>query len=385
VTSLLTREQIGSAINALPIQGRIMLHLLLIQYFDVSQEEIEYMAMDRPDPRMQTGMKTAKSVISRETIQGIIDRVAEYQSRMRQRRERSWLQGECLRKQIARTESLCAIAERLLSSRFGRSPETLKELKAHARTALPKPAIRELNALWDRNEIEEEEYRARRLSVEYQTHLRRLDRLRKRLDGARRDSEAANMTPLQDHEIGHIWGIPASSLAARKVKYLPQYLQAVQQKIRESVPPSEERLAPQVDLWKLTFMTLAQSPVERSVASYDGAEGSEAALIDKLTALAGGTLPEEAEGRFWTSLIQESLPAAEYSGRVRSLFGLQRLNAILSEMDDSLEGLEEELLALASPPRKIAEPAEEPRPAEPQLSEMGQHILRSMMGEESRA
>ena len=60
-----------------------MLHLLMLGYYDVPQEEIEYMAADRPDPRMAAGQKRIVSVISREALQGISDRVAQYQSQAR--------------------------------------------------------------------------------------------------------------------------------------------------------------------------------------------------------------------------------------------------------------------------------------------------------------
>ncbi|MES4786563.1 MAG: hypothetical protein C4294_12865 [Nitrospiraceae bacterium] len=67
----------------------------------------------------------------------------------------------------------------------------------------------------------------------------------------------------------------------------------------------------------------------------------------------------------------------------RSLFALQRLSAIQGEMDLSPEALEQDLLALISPtPKVTADSLEEPKPSEIELSEMGQHVLRSMMGEE---
>jgi hypothetical protein len=49
--SPLTPELIESVISSLPIQGRIMLRLILLQHFNVTDEEIQYMTADRPDPR----------------------------------------------------------------------------------------------------------------------------------------------------------------------------------------------------------------------------------------------------------------------------------------------------------------------------------------------
>ncbi len=53
--SPLTIETIRSVIEAMPIQGRIMLRLILLQYFDVTDEEIIYIVTDRPDPRCVAG------------------------------------------------------------------------------------------------------------------------------------------------------------------------------------------------------------------------------------------------------------------------------------------------------------------------------------------
>ena len=45
--SLLTVETIRSVIDAMPMQGRIMLRLILLQYFDVTDEEILYIVTDQ--------------------------------------------------------------------------------------------------------------------------------------------------------------------------------------------------------------------------------------------------------------------------------------------------------------------------------------------------
>ena len=47
-TSPLTVETIRSVVDAMPMQGRIMLRLILLQYFDVTDEEILYIVADRP-------------------------------------------------------------------------------------------------------------------------------------------------------------------------------------------------------------------------------------------------------------------------------------------------------------------------------------------------
>lgn len=380
---MLTQELITSVLDSLPVQSRIMLRLLLLQYLDVTGEDIERMAADRPDPRFHAGGKPTTPYISRETIQGIADRVAEYRTRYRQKRERAWLQIECLHKQIVLSESFCSLAERLLVTRFGLAADAVNEIAKQARTALPKPAVRELDRRWDKDEITEENYRKSRLCIEYQAFLRKLERERKRLELAKRELATWSGVPLQDHEIGHIWGIPASSLAARKAKTLSQYLQGVQTKLQASRLGTERAITPPIDLWKETFAALARQPIERSVAAYDGLEGTEAALLDKLTAFAYGTLPEESESRFWLSLVQEASHAAEYGNKLKSLFALQRLHAILAELDSASASLEQELLARVSPkPKEMAVvPEPESKTADLKLGEMGEHVLRSFKGE----
>ena len=86
---VLSAEQVEAVINDLPIQGRTTLRLLLLQYLDITPEDIEYMAADRPDPRFQAGNQPKTPIITREAIQGITDRVAQYREWVRQKRERA--------------------------------------------------------------------------------------------------------------------------------------------------------------------------------------------------------------------------------------------------------------------------------------------------------
>ena len=51
MTASLTYDVVQSVIDGMPIQGRVMLKLMLLQHFDVDQQEVEYIAADRPDPR----------------------------------------------------------------------------------------------------------------------------------------------------------------------------------------------------------------------------------------------------------------------------------------------------------------------------------------------
>jgi hypothetical protein len=178
-----------------------------------------------------------------------------------------------------------------------------------------------------------------------------------------------------------VWGIPAGSLAARKVKYLTQYLQNLQAALQSETAATAT--AP-VDLWKDTFSVLATQPVERSRATYDGLEKTESALIEKLTALVWGNLAEETEVKFWTSLVLGANSNAMHSEVTRTLFGLQRLTTILNDMDQSPEAIDEELLkrTAAKPKLEVGAQAEPAEPPPKELTEMQAQILSSFRGED---
>jgi len=379
-TSPLTVETIRSVIDAMPMQGRIMLRLILLQYFDITDEEILYIVADRPDPRCVAGSKPTNSTMTKESIKVVTDRRDQYRRQVRLKRERTWLQGESLRNLAQLREAFADRARTLLADRFSVSADTLDVLHASARTVLPRPAIRLLEQRWDADEITAEDYQQQRLSIEFQTQLRMAEKYRTRRTLAERERQSAILAPLQDHEIAHVWGIPASSLAARKVKHLTQYLHNLQSRLQSGAAATTSPL----DLWKETFSVLAAQPIERSLSTYDGLEKTESALIDKLTAMVWGSLPEEIEVKFWTSLVFGASSNAMHSEITRNLFGLQRLITILNDMDRSPEAIDADLLKRTAATPKIEVGARE-APAEPpvkELSEMQAQILNSMRGED---
>jgi hypothetical protein len=247
---------------------------------------------------------------------------------------------------------------------------------------LPKPAILLLEQRWDADEITAEDYQRQRLSIEFQTQLRMAEKYRKRLDLAERERQSTIFATLQDHEIAHVWGLPAGSLAARKVKYLTQYLQALQAALQTEEAAT---VTAPLDLWKETFSVLAKQPIDRSLSTYDGLEKTESALIEKLTAMVWGNLAEEIEVKFWTSLVFGASSNAMHSEVTRNLFGLQRLITVLNDMDHSPEAVDEELLKRTAAKPKLDMSVLE-APAEPpvkELSEMQVQILNSMKGEDT--
>jgi hypothetical protein len=379
--SLLTIEMIESVIAAMPMQGRIMLRLILLQYLDVTDEEILYIVADRPDPRCVAGTKPTNTIMTKESIKVVTDRRDQYRRQVRLKRERTWLQCDSLRRLAQLREAFAVRARTLLAERFSVSAESLDALRASARTVLPKPAIRLLEERWNADDITAEDYQQQHLSIEFQTQLRMAEKYRTRLALAERERQSAISAPLQDHEIAHVWGIPAGSLAARKVKYLTQYLHALQAALQTGAAPAATS---PLDLWKETFSALAEQPIERSHSTYDGLEKTESALIDKLTAMVWGSLPEEVEVKFWTSLVFGASSNAMHSEITRNLFGLQRLTTVLNDMDRSPDAVDADLLKrTAAIPKLKADELEAPAgPPAHELSEMQAQILNSMRGED---
>jgi hypothetical protein len=379
--SPLTVEKIRSVIDALPMQGRIMLRLILLQYFDVTDEEILYIVTDRPDPRCVAGTKPTNTSMTKESITVVTERRNQYRRQVRLKRERTWLQCESLRSLAQLRDAFADRARTLLAEHCSVSAGTLDALRASARTVLPKPAIRLLEQRWDADEITAADYQQQRLSIEFQTQLRMAEKYRTRLNLAERERQSAIAAPLQDHEIAHVWGIPAGSLAARKVKYLTQYLHALQGLLQADA--AADATSP-LDLWKETFSVLAKQPIERSHSTYDGLEKTESALIDKLTAMVWGTLPEEIEVKFWTSLVFGASSNAMHSEVTRNLFGLQRLITILNDMDRSPDAVDADLLrrTTAKPKIEVGALKDSTEPPVKELSEMQAQILNSMRGED---
>jgi len=380
----ISREQIETTIASLAVQNRTMIRLLLLQYLDLEKEDIEYMAADQPDSRFMAGGQPISKPSIGEAVREIGARVDQYSRLFRQKRERPWLQIECLKKQITLTDLAIEAAEDLLENRFQADPVTVKDRKKSGITALPKPEIRRLTKAWDQDEISEQDYQTTRLLVEYQSLLRRRERQRRRLVSAQREYEHSGLSPLQDHEIAHIWGIPLGSLSGRKVKAMHNYLTALQNQYEASTTHSASTEV-RPDLWRETINTLSRQPVNRSVVSFiSGIERSEEALLEKLTTLADGTMPEELESSFWQLItrIHDSEHSGPWDSHARAIFALQRLLAIQSEMDPTVEDLEDDLLKIVTPQAKgEALPTPEEQEKELELGEQAQGVLNAFIGE----
>ncbi len=382
MSTTLRFEHIESAIQTLPTQGRTMLQLLLLQYLDLSLESIAYMVNDQPDSRFQAGNQPKGNPLSLEAERNITSRANQYRDYYRQKRERPGMHIEFLTQELKNIDKTIQIAERLLTSDFELTQNALQDAKTQSPSILLRQELRKLERGWDNQELSPKEYQTQRLLLEYQALLRRRGIFRRRLKFAQNDFIVSGNSPLQDHEIAHIWGIPLGSLVARKVKALQHFLTELQ-KHQDKHSAPDEPLQP-INLWKEALDFLSQRPIEKSMVEYDGLGKTEEALLDQLRAFVDGSMSEPEESKFWTSITK--VHDTEFSGtwlsQARSIFAFQRLNALLNDMDFSDEGLEEGLRVKIYPqlPDDQLAPESDDKPIE--LSEKGVGVLNYFAGEQ---
>jgi hypothetical protein len=375
-------EHIESSLQALPIQSRAMLQLLLLQYIDVSQDEIDYMATDQPDSRFLSGTEPKGKSISLEAVQNVTSRSNQYKSYYRQKRERPGMHVEFLKESLALLDHKIRIAERILLEEYNTDEETIKTAKSQAPSVLLRQELRKLDRTWEREEIPQKDYQTQRLLLEYQALLRRRAIFRRRYKISQQEFVTAGTSSLKDHEIAHVWGIPLGSLAGRKVKALEQFLTLLQKHQGTSSPTNENTQL--LDLWRATFNTLAQRPIERSLIEYDGLEKTEEILMSKLEAFVNGTMSEPEESKFWTSItkVNDTEFSGSWASHARSILAFQRLHALMNDMDLSDEALEDEIKAKITPKLPDDQIATEEEEAPVELGEQGLGVLNSFIGEQ---
>ena len=289
---------------------------------------------------------------------------------------------EFLTQALKNIEKAIQIAERLLTSDFGLAQNALQDAKIQAPSILLRQELRKLQRAWDNQELTPKDYQTQRLFLEYQALLRRRGILRRRLKAAQSDFIVSGNSPLKDHEIAHVWGIPLGSLAARKVKALQQFLTKLQQ--HQEIPSAPNEASQPIDLWQETLHLLSRRPIERSMVEYDGLEKTEEALLDKLRAFVSGNMSEPEESKFWTSItkVNDTEFSGTWKSHARSILAFQRLHALLNDMDFSDEGLEEELRAKIYPQLPDDQLATESEEKPVVLGEMGLGVLSAFSGEQ---
>ncbi len=377
-------DHIESALKGLPVQSRAMIQLLLLQYMDVTQEEIDYMATDQPDSRFLAGKQPQGKTISLEAVQNVTARANQYKGYYRQKRERPGMHVEFLKNILALLDRKVRIAERKFLDDFPNDEEMLKVARSQAPSVLLRQELRKLDRAWEQEDetISQKEYQKQRLLLEFQALLRRRAIFRRRFKIAQQEFITAGISPMRDHEIAHVWGIPLGSLAGRKVKALEQFLTKLQEHQASSSPSNG--ITQPLDLWQETLHTLAKRPIERSLVEYDGLEKTEEVLMEKLEAFVTGMMSEPEESKFWTSItkVNDTEFSGSWASHARSILAFQRLHALLNDMDLSDEALEDELSAKTIPKQADDQIATEEEEKPVELGEMGLGVINSFMGEQ---
>jgi len=107
-------------------------------------------------------------------------------------------------------------------------------------------------------------------------------------------------------------------------------------------------------------------------------------LIEKLTTFADGSMPEGVESGFWQLItrVHDSEHSGPWHSHARAIFALQRLFAIQSDSEPTLDELEEELLRATRPKSKDdALPAHQADEQPAELSEQALGVLNALAGE----
>ncbi|TAL12034.1 MAG: hypothetical protein EPO02_02715 [Nitrospirae bacterium] len=337
----LTREQIEAVIASLQPVQRIMIRLLLLPYMSPSSDDVFFMARERTEPNMRAGGNIATAFgsnadIRREKISGVPkdwivsveNRARQYQAQLRENLVRLNLLSDFFRDYLAGLQPEIAALEHLLSAECEMSPESLDDLRAQARLSPITYALKKLAARADKQEVEEEDYRRERLSLEYQAHLRRRDRFKKRLDQITVERQAALISSLSDEFLAEVWGLAVGPIRNRRVKAIQAYLSALT--IALNASPDQASMTAAVnagigpklaggsknegvssspvglggDLWSLTVHALAAELMSSGAPKpCMHPESGTKALAAKLRGLATYELGEDDEVKIWTRTV----------------------------------------------------------------------------------
>jgi hypothetical protein len=338
----LTREQIETVIASLQPVQRIMIRLLLLPYMSPSADDIFFMARERTEPNKRAGGNIATAFggnadIRRKKINGVPKdwlvaveyRACQYQTQLREHLVRFNLLADFFQDYLTGVQPEIDAMEHLLSTECEMSQESLDDLRAQARLSPLTFALKKLAARADKQEIEEEDYRRERLSLECQAHLRRRDRFQKRLAQIKVERQAALISSLSDEFLAEVWGLSVGPITNRRVKAIHAYISALATALKSGLNQASFTAAvnagigPKLaggskndgfsskpvdlsgDLWTQTVYALAAeplpSPAPRPCAH---AEAGTKALAVKLRSLATYELGEDEEVKIWARTAQ---------------------------------------------------------------------------------
>ena len=340
-TPALTREQIEAVIMSLQPVQRIMIRLLLLPYMSPSSDDIFFMARERTEPNNRAGGNIATAFgpnldIRREKINGVPkdwivsveNRARQYQSQLRENLVRLNRLSDFFQNYLAGLQPEIDALEHLLATQCDMSRESLDDLRDQARLAPITYALKKLAARADKQEVEEEDYRRERLSLECQAHLRRRDRFKKRLDLVTVERQAALISSLSDEFLAEVWGLAVGPIRNRRVKAIHAYISALGAALQSGLDPasfaaavnagigpklpggsknegvSSSRVDLAGDLWSLTVHALAAELMSSaSPKPCTHPESGSKALAAKLRGLATYELGEDEEVKIWARTV----------------------------------------------------------------------------------
>jgi len=338
----LTREHINTAIASLQPVHRVMLRLLLLPYMDPTPEDIFFMAQERKEPNMRAGGYVSQAFggnadirrlkidgVPKEWLVAVEYRAKQYQARLREHQARLNLliafYGDYL---DGLPQAINAMVQ-LLSTECELSQESLDDLRAQARLAPLTYSLKKLVVRAEKQEVEEEDYRRERLSLEYQAHLRRHNRFKKRLEQVRQERQSSLASSLSDEFLAEICGTSVAPVTGRRVKAVQQYVNALAAIVKASLTTAglaaavNAGIGPKLpggsknegvsskpldlagDLWSQTVQILAAEPMPLpALKPCDHADGGTKGLTAKLRIAATYELGEDEEVKIWTRTTQ---------------------------------------------------------------------------------
>ncbi len=410
--SALTRAQIEATIATLPPVYRVMLRLLLLRYLDPTLDDITFMARERSEPMNRAGGNASLRVggkpipeeekiliLPKDWIVAIEAKVNQFRTQLREQRGRLDLQTTFLGDYLEGLRSELEALEHLLTTGCGTSQETLDDLRSQAKLAPVVYAMKKLAVRAEKQEIEEEEYVRERLSLEYQSHIRRWGRFTKRLDQVLLERQATLMSSLSDEFLATIWGIARSPVMDRHVKAVQKFVSALATITQGSLDQGEfaaavnagigpklpggsknegigsKPLVTPGDLWSRAIQALAAAPATPPTPKPCAHDGGGKILVSRLRNMATYVLGEDDEIPLWTRTAQclhclNVLRAAQVEAAVVG----QPAGVVM-----------ERVKARTAMPRKEAPEAATPQaPAPPkEMSEELELILKNFIGDDA--
>ncbi len=338
----LTREHINTAIASLQPVHRVMLRLLLLPYMDPTPEDIFFMAQERKEPNMRAGGYVSQAFggnadirrlkidgVPKEWLVAVEYRAKQYQARLREHQARLNLLIAFYGDYLDGLQQEINAMVQLLSTECELSQESLDDLRAQARLAPLTYSLKKLAVRAEKQEVEEEDYRRERLSLEYQAHLRRHNRFKKRLEQVRQERQSSLASSLSDEFLAEICGTSVAPVTGRRVKAVQQYVNALAAIVKASLTTAglaaavNAGIGPKLpggsknegvsskpldlagDLWSQTVQVLAAEPMPLpALKPCDHADGGTKGLTAKLRIAATYELGEDEEVKIWTRTTQ---------------------------------------------------------------------------------